>query len=263
MKTNIIYNEDCLVGMKKLPDNSIDLIYIDPPFSTGKVYYLKNGEVAFDDRFNLNELIEFLIPRIQEIHRVLKATGSFYLHGDSRFIHYIKIECDKIFGIENFQRDIIWRMGWVSGFKTLANNWIRNHDNILYYVKDCQVNFTFNKTFIPYPEGYERWKNKKKGKGYVIEDVWGVNAGERINSLAVISFAKENCGYPTQKPKALLKRIILASSNSGDIVADFFCGSGTTLLIAKELNRKYIGCDNSKIAIKIAKNRLKKKINDN
>lgn len=253
---NSVFCEDNLITLAKISNQTINLIYMDPPFATGKIYQLKNGCIAFKDKYTLSELIKFLIPRIQESHRTLKNTGSFYLHGDSRFIHYIKVECDKIFGIKNFQRDIVWRMGWVSGFKTLANNWIRNHDNILYYVKDYQADFTFNKTYVPYSEGYERWKNRKKGKGYVIEDIWGVNVGERINSLAVVSFAKENCGFPTQKPKALLRRIILASSNLGDVIADFFCGSGTTLVVAKELGRNYIGCDSSKEAIRIARKRL-------
>ncbi|MER3414503.1 MAG: hypothetical protein C4341_09825 [Armatimonadota bacterium] len=133
-------------------------------------------------------------------------------------------------------------MAWVSGYKTMAKNWIRNHDTIFFYVKNPD-DFIFNKLYIPYPEGYERWGGRKSGQGLAIEDVWGIHVGEGVNSLAVVSFANENLGFPTQKSEGLLQRIITASSNEGDLVADFFCGSGTTLAVAEKLGRRWIRVD--------------------
>ena len=255
MKLDTLYCEDNLHLLPRLPANFIDLIYCDILYGTGRDFKFYK-----DIKADMGEVFAFYTPRIREMHRVLKETGSIYIHCDPRTSHWIRLILDEIFGYGNFRNEIVWRMGWVSGFKTLSHRWVRNHDSLLYYVKDCQMDFTFNKSYLPYPEGYERWKGRKKGKGYAIEDVWGANAGERINSLAVVSFAKENCNFPNQKPKALLKRIILASSNPGDLVADFFCGSGTTLVVAKELDRKYIGCDSSEGAIKIAKKRLRETV---
>lgn len=225
---NKIFQMDNLELMKQLPDNSIDLIYGDILYGTGKKFEDYNDNLWKTPQ----EAVEWYRPRLEEMYRILKNTGSIYLHMDYRLVHYIKVEMDKIFGIENFQRDIIWRIGWVSGFKSRAENWIRNHDNILFYTKSDK--FTFNELYIPYPEGYVRRDGKKpKGKGMPIEDTW-------------------NC-----KPKKLIKRIIKASSNEGDVVFDPFMGSGTTLVVAKELNRNYIGCDIQEKAVKITKERLK------
>jgi len=233
---NKVYCMDNLKLMKQMEDGSVDLIYCDILYNTGKKFD------DFDDNLGSpQEAIEWYRPRIREMHRVLKDTGSIYLQCDSNLVHYLKVEMDKVFGIKNFQRDIIWRIGWVSGYKTQAKNWIRNHDNILYYTKSNK--FTFNKEYIPYPEGYVRHGKKPKGKGIPIEDTWNCSENDILNSIQIMSFSKEKVGYNTQKPKKLLERIIKASSNKGDIVADFFCGSGTTGVVAKELGRNYIMCD--------------------
>jgi DNA modification methylase len=243
---------DNLELMKQLPDNSIDLIYGDILYGTGKKFEDYNDNLWKTPQ----EAVEWYRPRLEEMYRILKNTGSIYLHMDYRLVHYIKVEMDKIFGIENFQRDIIWRIGWVSGFKSRAKNWIRNHDNILFYTKSDK--FTFNKLYIPYPEGYVRRDGKKpKGKGMPIEDTWNCSELDELNSIQIMSFSKEKVGYDTQKPKKLIKRIIKASSNEGDVVFDPFMGSGTTLVVAKELNRNYIGCDIQEKAVKITKERLK------
>ncbi|MBK9061400.1 MAG: site-specific DNA-methyltransferase [Flavobacteriales bacterium] len=135
----------------------------------------------------------------------------------------------------------MWRIGWLSGYKTKAQNWIRNHDVIYYYVKDPK-SFTFNKAYVPYPDGYVRRDGAEPtGKGTPIEDVWNANesefalkGGESLDSIQIKSFSNEKTGYPTQKNESLLRRIIEASSKPNDLVLDFFCGSGTTLAVCRE-----------------------------
>lgn len=251
---NKLFNEDNLIILKQLPDECIDLIYCDILYNTGKKFK------DYDDNLGTpQEAIEWYKPRLIEMKRVLKNTGSIYLQCDFRLVHYLKVEMDNIFGLNNFQREIIWRIGWVSGYKTKCNNWIRNHDTILFYTKS--QDFTFNKEYIPYPEGYKRRDGKQPvGIGVPIEDTWNCNSLDELNSIQIMSFSKEKTGYDTQKPKKLLERIIRASSNDGDLVADFFCGSGTTCIVANELNRNYLGCDINKNAIEITKQRLNNKI---
>jgi len=243
---------DNLELMKQLPDKTIDLIYCDILYNTGKKFK------DYDDNLGTpQEAMEWYKPRLIEMKRLLKDTGSIYLQCDYNLVHYLKVEMDKIFGIKNFQREIIWRIGWVSGYKTKAKNWIRNHDNILFYTKNTS-NFKFNKNYIPYKDNYVRRDGKKpKGKGVPLEDVWNATKLDCLNSIQIMSFSKEKTGYNTQKPKALLERIIQASSNKGDLVADFFCGSGTTCVVAKELGRNYLGCDINPRAIDITYDRLK------
>jgi len=245
----------------------VNLIYIDPPFDTGADFSFKatipdNPETEEDETTSfvkepsiieqkayrdtwgkgLESYLQWFYETVIFLRELLADDGSIYVHLDWHIGHYAKVVLDEVFGYENFQREVIWRMGWVSGYKTMAKNWIRNHDTILYYTKDSQ-NFTFNKEWIPYPPDYERWGGRKKGKGLAIEDIWGIHIGEGINSLSVISFAKENLGYPTQKAESVLNRIIKASSNEGDLVLDCFVGSGTAAAVAEKLNRKWIACD--------------------
>jgi DNA modification methylase len=161
-----------------------------------------------------------------------------------------------------FVNEIIWRIGWVSGYKTQANKLIRNHDTIFYYSKG--KNFTFNKEFIPYATDYTRRDGKKPtGKGYPLEDTWNCCKADSLNSIAIVSFSKEKIGYPTQKPLALMERIIKASSNEGDIVLDAFCGGGTTLVAAQRLNRRFIGIDQSVMAITVSRGRIEKSLEEN
>lgn len=241
---------DNLELLKSQPNESVDLIYCDILYGTGRNF----GDYQ-DLKPIRSEIESHYLPRLKEMQRVLKSTGSIYLQCDSNLVHYLKVEMDRIFGIKNFQRDIIWRIGWVSGYKTKANNWIRNHDNILYYTKSRE--FTFNKEYILYPADYVRRDGKKPtGIGIPIEDTWNCNNLDTLNSIQIMSFSKEKIGYDTQKPKVLLERIIKASSNEGDVVADYYLGSGTTAVVCKELNRNFIGCDINPKAIEITKGRL-------
>jgi hypothetical protein len=186
-----------------------------------------------------------------------------YIHVDPTVGHAVKLLADEIFGPECFQREIVWRIGWVSGFKTKARNWIRNHDLIFFYAKDPK-GMTFNKLYVPYPPGYRRRDGSPpRGEGMPIDDVWNaapaefeLRGRESLDSIQIKSFSTEKTGYATQKNESLLRRIVAASSNPGDLVVDPFCGSGTTLAAAAELGRRFIGCDASAPAVHVATKRL-------
>ncbi len=263
MKLNSVYLSDNLEFLRQLDSNTIDLIYIDPPFYSGVDYK------EFSDTWNsLDDYLNFMRSRIKEIHRVLKDTGSYYCHCDANAVFDLKPICDNTFGRKFFRREIIWNVGSVSGFKSQVKGWVRQHDTILYYTKSNI--YTFNKQYTPYREEYIRkmfrykdengrlYRKRRGGKQYLDEkpgntigDVW-----DDIFSFQTTTRSKEYLGYPTQKPEKLLERIILASSNQGDLVADFFCGSGTTLTVAERLNRKWVGVDNNSRAIELCKKRL-------
>lgn len=314
----LFYGDNLEVMRKQIDDQSIDLVYLDPPFNSKREYNVifKEGHggesqaelSAFEDFWSWNDQVrvdhDYLIDtntnggrvpapvsrliaglcegigrnditaylvemaiRLLEIHRVIKPTGSMYLHCGPAVSHYVKVVCDHIFGPENFRREIAWRSGWVSGFKTAVNNWVRNHDVILYYVKDVDSSFTFNKelAYKPHPPGYSRRGESPEdaSKGYSIEDVWGAPRGgfdqeeKDVWSPWIKSFSKEKTPYQTQKPLALLRRIIKVSSNKGDLILDPFCGCGTTVVAAAELDRRWIGIDITHLAIAEIKNRLK------
>lgn len=245
---------DNLELLKKLPDNSIDLIYNDILYNTGKKFK------DFTDKLGTpKQAIEWYKPRIIEMHRVLKSTGSIYIHCDTHLSHYIKILMDDIFGIDKFRNDIIWRYKrWTAKSET---KYQCMHDNILFYVKD-QNKIYHQYELLNKPHMYQ---NRKDKNGDVIKDqngnvIYFPQTERQIDDVWDIPFlnprAKERVQYDTQKPEELLKRIILASSNEGDIIADFFCGSGTSLVVAKKLGRNYLGCDINKRAIEITEKRL-------
>ena len=304
----LYYGDNLEILRKYIPDNSVDLIYLDPPFNSKADYNVifreENGKkpisqikafsdfwhwdeeaqktyqellanpkvpeklkkliVAFENFLGHNDMMAYLVMmaiRLVELHRVLKDTGSLYLHCDPTASHYIKLVLDAIFGENNFRNEIIWRIGWVSGYKTRKIGWIRNHDVILYYTKSS--NYTFNKIYIPYPENYVRRDGKKPtSEGIPIEDTWNCSSADILDSIMIKSFSKEKLGFPTQKPVALLERIIKASSNEGDIVLDPFCGCGTALDAAEKLHRQWIGIDITHIAIHVIKKRLTEKYPD-
>lgn len=249
---------DNLELMKTMEDNQIDLIYCDILYNTGKKF--KDFE---DNLGSPLDAMEWYKPRLIEMKRVLKKTGSIYLQCDYRLVHYLKVEMDKIFGIKNFQNELIWC------YKTQGynkNKYSSKHDNILFYTKSNK--WTFNMEDIRNEEASESWV-KRYGKeleknGYFTDYKSGKKYYEFKGSppltwieIPVLPSAhRENTGYNTQKPEALLERIIKGGSNDGDIIADFFCGSGTALAVAKRLNRNYIGCDINPKAIKITKERL-------
>ncbi len=257
---------------------SVDLVYIDPPFATGNLFALlrrvgdkREGDEAelrlpaFDDGWDggLAGFLRMLDPRLRLIHQLLAPSGSLYVHVDPTVGHAVKLLLDEIFGPRCFQREIIWRIGWVSGFKTRARNWIRNHDSIFFYTKDPNE-FTFNKSWVPHAKGYARRDGKPgKAPGVAIEDVWNANPSElelrgraSLDSIQIKSFSREKTGWATQKNESLLRRIIEASSDPGDLVADLFCGSGTTAAVAAELGRRFLVCDHADAAVQIARNRL-------
>jgi DNA modification methylase len=249
----------------------IDLIYIDPPFDSAANYVKKvklRGQKIEGQQRNLLEekqyvdiwendgYMQFMYERLLLIKELLSDSGSIYVHMDEKRSHYIKLILDEVFGKENFIREIIWRIGWISGYKSKAKNWIRNHDIIFYYArnKGSQV---FNKSYIPYPTDYTRRDGAKpEGDGYPIEDTWNCNDLDDMNSIQIMSFSGEKLDYPTQKNENLLDRIITASSNPGDLVLDCFCGSGTTLAVAQKLGRRWIGCDINLGAIQTTTKRL-------
>ncbi|MBL4687715.1 MAG: site-specific DNA-methyltransferase, partial [Nannocystaceae bacterium] len=260
---------DNLLALDALADSHagrVDLVVADPPFATGTRFDVVTrvgegaslGELrtpAYNDAWDGGAagLIAMLDPRLRLAHTLLAPHGSLYVHVDPTVGHSVKMLLDDIFGPGCFQREIVWRIGWVSGFKTKARNWIRNHDLIFFYVKDPK-RFTFNKAYVPYPEGYTRRDGSPPtGKGVPLDDVWngndvehGLRGPDSMDSIQIKSFSQEKTGYPTQKNESLLRRIISASSNAGDLVVDPFCGSGTTLAVARALGRRFIGIDTSR-----------------
>ena len=232
MELNKVYCMDNLELLKQLDDNSIDLIYCDILYNTGRNFKDYNDNLGTPQ-----QAMEWYKPRLIEMKRVLKDNGSIYIQCDYRLVHYLKVEMDNIFGINNFINEIIWKYGLGgSGKKSFS----KKHDNILFYSRSND--YIFN---IQYEEATS---NKLKGCKKKMTDVWSI---ANINNMA-----KERVGYDTQKPKELLQRIIKASSNKNDVVADFFCGSGTSLVVAKELGRQYIGCDINPRAVEITNKRL-------
>ncbi len=250
----------------------LKLIYIDPPFDVGADFSMdiEIGEETFTKDANILEEIAYrdtwgkgadsflamINERLVLMRDLLAEDGSIYVHCDWRLTAHLRLALDEVFAPDNFQREIIWRIGWLSGYKTKAKNWIRNHDTILFYTKD-KHRFTFNKKYIPYADDYVRRDGKKpEGSGYPIEDTWNCSNLDPLDSIQIMSFSTEKTGYATQKNENLLERVIKASSNEGDLVADFFCGSGTTAAVAEKLGRKWIATDLGKFAIHTTRKRM-------
>ncbi len=281
-RNRTLYHGDNLAFLRGMNSETVHLIATDPPFNKNRDFHATPDSLAagarFRDRWRWEEDVHeewtdgiiddwpavwevitaarasygddmgaflcWLGVRLMEMHRVLRADGSLYLHCDPTASHYLKAMLDAIFGWKNFRNEIVWRIGWVSGFKTQKRGWIRNHDIILYYVKSGKALKHFNKEYLPYPPGYVRRDGKKPtGKGIPIEDTWNCSRGDILDSIMIKSFSTEKTGYPTQKPLALYRRIIEASSNEGDIVLDPFCGCATTPVAAEQLKRKWVGMD--------------------
>jgi adenine-specific DNA-methyltransferase len=269
-------------------ENKINLIYFDPPFATGGDFNLKVfiGETnqsnssrkwinksAYDDSWKggIDAYLSFMYERLLLMKKLLADSGSIYVHLDWHMVHYLKIIMDEIFGSENFRNEIIW--AYPAASVQTRSFFIRSFDTILFYTKTDD--YIFNDDINIYMEYSDRVKKalkiddkgtyyhrggshngKKlsqkvyiKKRGIFPRDVWNDIPYVRANTV-------EYQGFSTQKPERLLKRIILASSNKGDIVADFFCGSGTTLVVAEKLDRRWIGCDSSNYAINITYKRI-------
>ena len=272
MEINKVICDDCVNGLTRIEDNKVDLIYLDPPFFTQDVQRLYSKEtkteLTFSDKWNsMEEYLLFMEERLTECKRTLKDTGSIFVHCDRNASHYLKVLLDKIFGMKNFQSEIIWMYKrWSNSKKGLLNN----HQVILFYSKTDR--FKFNRIYTEYSEttnidqilqervrdkdGKAKYKTDENGsvvigkskKGVPLSDVWEI---PYLNPRA-----KERVGYPTQKPVILLEQIIKLVTDEGDIVVDPFAGSGTTLVAAKILNRKYLGMDISSDAVLIAEKRL-------
>lgn len=260
LKINRVYFGDNIDVLKKFPDNSVDLIYIDPPFWSNRDYDMSfesgTNLIAYSDRWELglDTYLPYMKERINEIHRILKKTGTFYLHCDHHASHYLKITCDEIFGINNFRNEIVWNY---SGGGIPKKDFPRKHDVILRYTKTSD--YTFNIEYKSYSEASKKVGKHQNGsdlrkKGTPITDWW-----DDIKPLSGFVGSHEKTGFKSQKPSALLNRIIRISSNENDIVLDAFCGSGTTLVSAKKLNRKWIGIDNQIESCKLSCSQLKEK----
>jgi site-specific DNA-methyltransferase (adenine-specific) len=265
---NTIYFGDNLAVLKSIPDSSVQLIYIDPPFNTGREQQrskvttkrsdsgnrigfkgqryetVKSTILSYDDQFA--NYWDFLEPRLEEAFRILDQTGTLYLHLDYREAHYAKVLLDALFGSDCFLNEIIWAYDYGGKSKS---RWPSKHDTILVYVKDPAKYFFDSESVDREPymaPGLVTPEKVEKGK--LPTDVWW--------HTIVSPTGKEKTGYPTQKPIGILRRIIQASSKPGDTVLDFFAGSGTTGFVANELGRRFILVDQNPESIEVIKNRL-------
>ena len=276
METNKIYHGNCVEKLKEIEANKVDLIYFDPPFFTQRKHSLTNKDNSktyeFDDKYNsIEEYLELVENVLLESKRVLKNTGSVFLHCDKTASHNIRVVMDKIFGRENFQSEIIWSYKrWSNAKKGLLNS----HQVIFFYSKT--QDFKFNTLYTDYSattnldqilqdrerneNGKSDYKKDENGnvilgkekKGVPLSDVWEI---PYLNPKA-----KERTGYPTQKPVLLLNQILNIVTDEGDLVVDPFCGSGTTCVSAKSLKRQFIGIDISKDAVELANSRLEEMV---
>ncbi len=276
MELNKIYNGDCCEVLKDCNSESVDLVYLDPPFFTQREHSLKTRdnsiEYKFDDKWDsINNYIKLIKSVVSECKRILKPTGSIFLHCDKIASHYIRVALDEVFGMNNFQSEIIWNYKrWSNSKKGLLNS----HQVIYFYSKSSK--FKFNQLYTDYSpttnidqilqerqrdkNGKSVYKKDEKGnmvfakekKGVPLSDVWDI---PYLNPKA-----KERVGYPTQKPVSLLQQIIKISTEENDLVIDPFCGSGTACVAAKTLNRNYLGIDKSKNAVELANKRLEELI---
>jgi DNA modification methylase len=291
-RNKLIWGDNLLVMGSLLEKfaGKIDLIYIDPPFATGADFSFtseigESGEEVTKEQSVIEEkayrdtwgrgfdsYLNMIYTRLSVMRDLLSENGSIYIHLDWRVNSHVRLILDELFGQEHFQREIVWSIGTASGFKSITNNWVRSHDTLLFFSKSKKP--TFNKQFSNLDERtirrydkvdsegkrykvyYDKDGNKRlvyldTSKGRPVSSVWG-----DIIGFQTVNNTGEYLGYGTQKPQALLERIISASSNPGDLVGDFFCGSGTTLAVAEKLGRRWIGCDLGRWAIHVTRKRL-------
>ena len=295
---NLVLRGECLSACTYLKDKGItvDLVYIDPPFASGadyakKVYLRRNPKVAeairqaeseldieelrsfeekmYGDIWSKESYLNWMYENLMAIKSIMSDTASIYVHLDWHIGHYVKILLDEVFGEDNFQREIIWDIQVLSGFKTIAPNWVRGHDTIFYYSKNEER--IFNKLIQPHKKEYldsfnkqdengrwymvahgtKRYRDEVEKKGKPFGDVWN-----DVMSFQQQPTSDEKVDYATQKPETLLERIINASSNKGMVVADFFGGSGVTAAVANRLGRKFIHADININSIQTTRDRL-------
>lgn len=264
-------DEDPLIKSKV--KGKVKLIYIDPPFATESDFGAKKGQKAYTDKTKGAEFVEFLRRRLIIARELLSDDGCIYVHLDGKKGHYAKIVLDEIFGENNFMNELIWLY---SGREMTYTYWNAKHQNIFLYAKDRDLMYFDWKSVgeKPVPEVLKQYKHiGEDGKRYVIRNDKG-SKGLSVEGagtyrqyyksvpprdwfeIPIVSSGGENVDYPTQKPERLLERIIRASSKKGDLIMDFFCGSGTTLAVAEKLGRRWVGCDIGKLAIYTIQKRL-------
>ncbi|HET7009264.1 MAG TPA: DNA methyltransferase [Anaerolineales bacterium] len=270
--TGDVYLGDNLAVMRALMpalEGRIDLIYADPPFNTGRAFAARIGRgedsrkpsdwkkaPGYGDRWeDPAAYLDMLAPRLEAMHRLLSPTGSLYLHVDWRASAHARVILDEIFGPDRLLNEIIWAY---HGPSPIVSAFKRKHDTILVYTKSRRYRFDAEAVRVPYDSatvrafasspraGFGKTPNLARGK--VPEDWWYFPVVARLHN--------ERTGYPTQKPLGLMQRMILASSRKGDLVADFFCGSGTTAVAAARAGRHWLLCDHSPLAIATVYRRL-------
>jgi DNA modification methylase len=245
VETSAIYCDDNLERLAQFPPECVDLIYLDPPFFSNRHYEVIWGDEAeirsFEDRWEggIHVYIEWMRERMIELRKVLKPTGSIYLHCDWHAGHYLKVMMDDIFGRENFLNNVVWCYG-LGG--SSARYWPRKHDDILWYSKTPDGQY-FDAPMVP------ATSQRMKGELKKMPDYWLIPT---INNMA-----KERLGYPTQKPEALLEVIVGSSTKPGDVVLDPFAGCGTTLVVAQRMKRQWVGIDISPTAANLIARRMR------
>ncbi len=262
---------DNLHVMRQLPSESVDLIYIDPPFFSNRNYNViwgdQNEERSFSDIWEggLDGYLVWLNARLYEMKRLLKPNGSIFVHCDWHASHYIKVEMDKIFGYENFKNEVIWHYG-LGGFN--VKRWFpRKHDVLFYYAKSWPSHH--NKIRA----GVSKWMDAKysqtddKGKYFIQNGTkYYLKGGKPVDTIwdhdelidhTMSQTSSQRVGYPTQKPEEVMERVVEASSNPGEVVLDAFCGGGGTGVVAQRLDRRWIMIDQSRVAVAVTAERLK------
>lgn len=316
MQSNLLYYGDNLDILRRyVKDESVDLIYLDPPFNSNQDYNVLYAErdgsraaaqiKAFGDTWTWDQeaartyrsvveqggkvsqvmqafrtflgdtdmlaYLSMMAPRLVELRRVLKATGSIYLHCDPTASHHLKLLMDAVFGVHNFRNEIVWYY-YNKIHDRRKQLFPRATDTLLFYAKDIRAPFTFHqlKEMRDKPVQQLRRKkvagvmvNVKDAEGHVVYQTKTDRTLDNVWRIACLQpAARERLGYPTQKPEALLERIIKASSNEGDLVLDPFCGCGTTISVAQRLNRNWIGIDITHLAVTLMKSRLRDAFGD-
>ena len=276
MKLNRIYNGNCLERLGELDSNTVDLVYFDPPFFTQKKHTLvtrdESRKYEFSDSWDsLEDYLDLIESCLIQCKRVLKNTGSVFLHCDKVASHYIRVSLDTVFGMKNFRSEIIWSYRrWSNSKKGLLNS----HQTIYFYSKSKDYKFKQHYTdYAPSTNidqilqdrektanGKSVYKTDKNGNPVIGKAKKGVPLSDTWEIPFLNPKAKERVGYPTQKPVLLLKEIIKIVTDEGDLVVDPFCGSGTTCVAAKLMDRSFIGIDASNDAVELARQRLEEMV---
>jgi DNA modification methylase len=307
-ENKLFYGDNLDVLRRHVGDESVDLIYLDPPFQSGRnynIFFRNEAGVraeeqvrAFKDTWtwgleaeaNFDEVVQdggnlaqamvalrsllgecdllaylaMMAPRLRELHRVLKAEGTLYLHCDPRASHYLKVLLDACFGGESFRNEVVWRY---RRMPSVSRDFQRFHDVLLRYTKNRDGEATFNQLYDELAEStLKTWGTKKQNAVFrdgvriksstLEEESPGVPMGDVWDISIIAPMSKERLGYPTQKPEALLERVLLASSSPGQVVLDPFCGCGTAVAVAEKLGRQWIGIDITHLAIGLIKYRM-------